>query len=133
MTDNGVDASEDSSGNITVAGGSTASAAGVASGAIAAAAVPGTGASAIAAVNAAITTIGTTLAKLGAAAVQLQGLSDFTSQLSTSVTTSLGSLVDANLSAESAQLSSLQTKQQLAIQTLTLANQGPSALLSLFR
>jgi flagellin len=133
MQANGVDASENSAGAITVGGGATASVVAGGSGALAATPVTGTGASAIAAVNSAITQIGTTLSTLGAAAIQLQGLSDFTTQLSDSVTTSLGSLVDANLSAESAQLSSLQTKQSLAIQSLTLANQAPSALLSLFR
>ena len=103
------------------------------SGTLAAAATAGTGASAIAAVNSAIATIGATLSQLGAASIQLQGLTDFTIQLSDSVTTGLGAMVDANLSAESAQLSSLQTKQSLAIQSLTLANQGPSSLLQLFR
>jgi flagellin len=92
-----------------------------------------TGAATINLVNAAITQIGQTLSALGSATTQLQGLSDFTNQLSTSVTTSLGSLVDANLSEESAMLSSLQTKQSLAIQSLSLANQGPGALMQLFR
>jgi flagellin len=91
------------------------------------------GTAAINAVNSAITKIGNTLSALGSATIQLKGLSDFTDQLSTSVTTSLGSLVDANLSQESAMLSSLQTKQSLAIQSLSLANQGPGALLQLFR
>jgi flagellin len=90
-------------------------------------------ASAITAVNAAIATIGRTLTALGAGTVQLQGLSDFTAKLSTSNQTSLGAIVDANLSEESARLSSLQTKQSLAIQSLSIANQGPGALLQLFR
>ena len=89
--------------------------------------------SAITALNAAITQIGATLTNLGAATVQLQGLKSFTDQLSDSNTTSLGSMVDANLSEESAKLSSLQTKQSLAIQSLSIANQGPGALLTLFR
>lgn len=88
---------------------------------------------AIAALNTAITQIGATLTNLGAATVQLQGLKSFTDQLSTSNTTSIGSMVDANLSEESAKLSSLQTKQSLAIQSLSIANQGPGALLQLFR
>lgn len=83
--------------------------------------------------NTAIQKIGQTLTQLGAGTVQLQGLKSFTDQLSTSNTTSLGSLVDANLSEESAKLSSLQTKQSLAIQSLSIANQGPGALLQLFR
>lgn len=88
---------------------------------------------AIASLNTAIQKIGQTLTQLGAGTVQLQGLKSFTDQLSTSNTTSLGSLVDANLSEESAKLSSLQTKQSLAIQSLSIANQGPGALLQLFR
>jgi flagellin len=45
----------------------------------------------------------------------------------------LGSLVDANLAQESAQLQALQIKQQLGVQALSLANQSPQTLLSLFR
>ena len=88
---------------------------------------------AISLVNIAITNINATLTNLGSASVQLQGLSDFTSKLSDSTNTGLGAMVDANLSEESAQLSSLQTKQSLAIQSLSLANQAPSSLLQLFR
>lgn len=128
MQANGVAASEDSTGTITVTGSGTTTAS-----ALTTAAVTGSGASAIAAVNSAIATIGATLSKLGATTQQLQGLSDFTTQLSGSVQTGLGAMVDANLSTESAMLSSLQTKQSLAIQSLSLANQGPGALLQLFR
>ena len=39
----------------------------------------------------------------------------------------------ADLAAESANLQSLQTKQQLGIQALSIANQGPGAVLTLFR
>jgi flagellin len=128
MQSNGVAASEDSSGTITVTGAGTITA----SASLSTGTVSG-GTSAIDAVNSAIAQIGATLSQLGATTIQLQGLEDFTTQLSDSVTTGLGAMVDANLSAESAQLSSLQTKQSLAIQSLTLANQGPSALLQLFR
>ncbi|MGH7069550.1 MAG: flagellin, partial [Acetobacteraceae bacterium] len=44
----------------------------------------------------------------------------------------LGSLVDANLAQESALLQSLQVKQQLATQSLTIADQAPAILLKLF-
>jgi flagellin len=128
MQANGVAASEDSSGTLTVTGAGTITA----SASLTTGTVAG-GTSAIDAVNSAIAQIGATLSQLGATTIQLQGLEDFTTQLSDSVTTGLGAMVDANLSAESAQLSSLQTKQSLAIQSLTLANQGPSALLQLFR
>jgi flagellin len=92
-----------------------------------------TGAVSIALVNSAIAKIGATLSSLGSTTTTLNNLASFTSSLSSSVTTSLGAMVDANLSQESAMLSSLQTKQSLAIQSLSLANQGPGALLQLFR
>ena len=45
----------------------------------------------------------------------------------------LGSLVDANLAQASAQLTALQIRQQLGTQALSLANQAPQSLLSLFK
>jgi flagellin len=47
--------------------------------------------------------------------------------------TGLGSLVDADLAKESAQLQALQIRQQLGTQALALANQAPQTLLSLFK
>jgi flagellin len=47
--------------------------------------------------------------------------------------TGLGSLVDADLAKESAQLTALQKRQQLGTQALSLANQAPQTLLSLFK
>ncbi|MDW8397664.1 MAG: flagellin, partial [Acetobacteraceae bacterium] len=87
----------------------------------------------LAAVNGAIDLIGTTLARLGADLRQVEGLSEFTKQLTDSVKEGLGALVDADLAEESARLTSLQTKQQLAVQSLSIANQQSQALLSLFR
>jgi flagellin len=45
----------------------------------------------------------------------------------------LGALVDADLAKESSRMTALQTKQQLSLQTLSMANQTPQSLLSLFR
>jgi flagellin len=45
----------------------------------------------------------------------------------------VGNLVDADLAKESARLQSLQTKQQLGVQALSIANQSTSVLLGLFR
>jgi flagellin len=45
----------------------------------------------------------------------------------------LGALVDADLAKESARLQALQIRQQLGTQSLSIANQSPQALLSLFR
>jgi flagellin len=88
---------------------------------------------AIAAVDAAIDTMGTTLATLGASIRQLESLAEFNKQLTDSVKEGLGALVDADLAEESARLTSLQTKQQLAVQSLSIANQQGQALLGLFR
>jgi flagellin len=88
---------------------------------------------AIAVVEGAIDTVGSALATLGAAVRQVEGLQEFTMQLFDSVKEGLGSIVDADLAEESARLTSLQTKQQLAVQSLSIANQAPQALLNLFR
>ena len=45
----------------------------------------------------------------------------------------LGALVDADLAKESAKLQSLQIRQQLGTQALSISNQAPQTLLSLFR
>jgi flagellin len=50
-----------------------------------------------------------------------------------SLNSGLGSLVDADLAKESAQLTALQIRQQLGTQALSLANQAPQSLLSLFK
>jgi flagellin len=91
------------------------------------------GNTAIEAVDNAVGTINTTLATLGASLQQVEGLLDFTTQLNDSIKEGLGALVDADLAEESARLTSLQTKQQLATQSLSIANQQSQTLLSLFR
>ena len=50
-----------------------------------------------------------------------------------SLNSGLGSLIDADLAKESAQLTALQIKQQLGVQSLSLGNQAPQMLLSLFK
>jgi flagellin len=53
--------------------------------------------------------------------------------LQDTLTTGVGNLVDANMARESANLQALQTKQQLGIQALSIANQAPQLILSLFK
>jgi len=84
------------------------------------------------AVNAQELIIGNALGTLGANAKNIEFLSTFTKTLADAVTEGLGSLVDADLAKESAQLQALQVKQQLGIQALSIANQRPQTLLSLF-
>ena len=75
----------------------------------------------------------TALSGLGADSRSIDSQIDFIGILSDATTTNLGAIVDADLAKESAALQSLQIKQQLATSTLSIANQSPSFLVSLFR
>jgi flagellin len=59
--------------------------------------------------------------------------SDFVGKLVDSLKTGIGALVDADLEAASARLQALQVQQQLGVQSLSIANQAPQSILSLFR
>jgi flagellin len=72
------------------------------------------------------------LAKLGTASKSLEVHSSFTSKLSDALEQGIGNLVDADLAKESARLQSLQVKQQLGVQALSIANQAPQTILSFF-
>jgi flagellin len=91
------------------------------------------GTAAVAVVQSAVSKMSAIQANLGSFSIQVTGMSNFTSSLSSALTSGVGALTDADLAAESAKLTSLQTKQQLAIQSLSIANAQPQALLSLFR
>ncbi|MBX6369051.1 MAG: flagellin [Rhodospirillales bacterium] len=88
---------------------------------------------AMGAVENAINTVKTALAKLGTAANQLEAQGDFVKSLTDTLTEGVSTLVDADLAEESATLQALQTKQQLGIQALAIANQQSGAVLALFR
>jgi flagellin len=90
-------------------------------------------AAAIATVDTSIANTNNALAKLGTASNALTTQLTFVGTLQDTIDTGVGNLVNANLAKESAQLQALQTKQQLGIQALSIANSGSSALLSLFR
>jgi len=75
----------------------------------------------------------TSLSDLGAASRQIDGQLTFNSNLTDVVTSGIGNLVDADLAKESASLQALQVQQQLGVQALSIANQAPQTLLSLFR
>jgi flagellin len=87
----------------------------------------------VATIQTSLTNVNSALAKLssGAAKFSIQGT--FAQKLSDTLTQGIGNLVDANLAEESASLQSLQVKQQLGIQALSIANQAPQTILSLFR
>ena len=73
------------------------------------------------------------LSTLGAASRQIDGQLSFTSNLSDVIETGIGNLVDADLAKESAKLQALQVQQQLGVQALSIANQAPQTILSLFK
>ncbi len=87
----------------------------------------------IAVVQSSLTNVNSALAKLSAGAKKYSVQMDFTQKLSDTLTTGIGHLVDADMAKESAMLTSLQTKQQLGVQALSIANQAPQTVLSLFR
>jgi flagellin len=73
------------------------------------------------------------LSTLGAASRKIDAQSTFTSKLSDTIEAGIGNLVDADLAKESARLQALQVKQQLGVQALSIANQAPQTITSLFR
>ena len=81
----------------------------------------------------AIANVGGAMAKLGTGSKELDSHLTFISTLQDTLNTGVGNLVDADLAKESAKLQALQTKQQLGVQALSIANQSSSSLLSLFR
>ena len=87
----------------------------------------------IAFVNTAITNVSSALSKLGTGSKSLGSHMTFIHKLQDTVNAGIGTLVDADLAKESANLQALQTKQQLGIQALSIANQSSSILLGLFR
>ena len=72
-------------------------------------------------------------ASLGADAARLEDQSEFVSNLVDSMTLGVSTMTDTNMEEASARLSALQTQQDLATQSLTIANEAPSSLLQLFR
>ena len=88
---------------------------------------------AISTVETSITNVNDALAKLGTSENALTSQITFVGNLQDTIDTGVGNLVNANLAKESAQLQALQTKQQLGIQALSIANSSSSSLLSLFR
>lgn len=72
-------------------------------------------------------------AAFGSAQGRIEIQNDFIGKLTDSLKSGIGSLVDANMEEASARLQALQVQQQLATQSLSIANQAPQSILSLFR
>jgi flagellin len=88
---------------------------------------------AITALNGFKATLDTALANLGSDVSRITAQTEFVRQTEETVKIGLGALVDADLAKESANLTSLQVRQQLGVQAIGIANSAPQSLLGLFR
>ncbi len=88
---------------------------------------------AIATLDTSIANVNNALARLGTDSRRLDLQNTFVKSLVDTLEAGIGNLVDADLAQESARLQSLQVQQQLGIQALSIANQAPQIVLSLFR
>ena len=84
-------------------------------------------------VNESLQNVSLALAKLGTGGRALSTHLVFVNKLQDAIDAGIGNIVDADLAKESARIQALQTKQQLGFQALSIANQGPGQLMSLFR
>ena len=87
----------------------------------------------IAKISASLVNLNKSLARLGTGSKALEVHNNFVTKLSDAMEKGIGNLVDADLAKESAKLQALQTKQQLGVQALSIANQSSSLALSFFR
>lgn len=90
-------------------------------------------ASVVALLESSIANVNSALSALGTGSKKLSSQRAFVDKLSDAIEVGIGNLVDADLAKESARLQSLQVKQQLGIQALSIANQQPNVVLALFR
>ncbi len=72
-------------------------------------------------------------ASFGSVEGRISVQASFVSNLTDSLKSGIGALVDADMEAASARLQALQVQQQLGVQALSIANQAPQSILSLFR
>jgi flagellin len=88
---------------------------------------------ALTAANTYLTSVTGAATDLGIAEKQIETQQDFLSNLTDRLDSGVGSMVDADMEVEAARLQSLQVQQQLSTQSLSIANQAPQNILSLFR
>jgi flagellin len=82
--------------------------------------------------DATMTRVNQAVGSIGSQAKQIDAHNTFVSKLNDVLETGVGNLVDADMAKESARLQALQVKQQLGAQALSIANQAPQIILSLF-
>ncbi len=88
--------------------------------------------SAVSLISTSITNVTAALSSLGSGATRFDLQKNFITKLSDTIEVGVGNLVDADLATESANLQAQQVKQQLGLQALSIANNAPSSILSLF-
>lgn len=93
----------------------------------------GAASAAVSALESAIDNVNSALSALGSGSNRIDIQRSFVDKLSDTIEVGIGNLVDADLAKEAANLQALQVKQQLGLQALSIANQRPQAILSLFR
>jgi flagellin len=72
-------------------------------------------------------------ASFGSVQGRIETQAKFVTGLTDALKSGIGTLVDADMEETSARLQALQVQQQLGVQALSIANQAPQSLLSLFR
>ena len=82
--------------------------------------------------DASLSAVNQAVGSIGSQAKQIDAHNTFISKLNDVLETGVGNLVDADMAKESARLQALQVKQQLGAQALSIANQAPQIILSLF-
>ena len=86
---------------------------------------------AVSQIQASLDNVNQSLANLGSDAKKMDAHRTFVGKLMDSLTEGVGNLVDADLAKESARLQALQVKQQLGVQSLSIANSQPQIILNL--
>lgn len=89
-------------------------------------------ATSLTAIEASIVNVNAALGDLGAAGSRIERQIAFNEVVTAALERGIGSLVDADLAQESARLTALQTRQQLGISALSIANTAPQAILGFF-
>jgi len=87
----------------------------------------------LARLDATFTSVNQAVGSIGSQAKQIEAHNTFVSKLNDVLETGVGNLVDADMAKESARLQALQVKQQLGVQSLSIANTSSQSILSLFR
>jgi flagellin len=84
-------------------------------------------------IETAVTSLTTAASQLGATTTNLTTQQTFITNLTDSLTTGVGALVDADMNEAATKLAALQVQQQLGVQALSISNSNAQLILQLFR